>query len=349
MKNLINILLGKQQAVQAVEPYALPFLDVATEEDIYACFRLLLNRNPGQKEWYGHRQTAGKPLVEIVSKFLHSNEFRKRKLSSSSLVGSGHLIIDTLQGFRICISENDNVCGSLRENRIYESAVTDVVNRVLSEGMTFVDIGANIGYFSLLASGLVGESGRVYAVEPYPYNLKLLNFNLMLNACKNVEVLPFALAQKKGFLQYDDSAGNSGNVLALDSHLETMLDEVLVYAVRLDDVLANDTPINLIKMDIEGAEYLALQGMQRIVQQYRPVIISEVSEGFLQSVSNVPMQAYLQALSPDKSWRLAVIREAGRLEFCGGDIEVVMRHYQEGCEICMDIVAYPEEKRALLE
>lgn len=348
MKNLFNKLFGDQQVAPAPEPYARPFSDTASEEDVYACFRLLLNRNPGEKEWHGHRQTAGEPLADIVSKFLHSNEFRSRKLSSGSLADSGHQIIEAREGFRICISEHDKVCGSLRDSRDYETAVTAVVKKVLSAGMSFVDIGANIGYFSLLASQLVGDGGKVFAIEPYPYNLKLLNLNLMLNGCRNVEVLPFALAEKTGFLNYDDCAGNSGNVYALENSLEAMLDAVLVYAVRLDAVLTADKPVDLIKMDIEGAEYLALQGMQRTIRLDQPIIISELSEGFLRSVSNVSMQEYLQALLPDESWRLAIIRGVDELEFCGRDIDAVIRRFQEGCSICMDIVAYPEAKHELL-
>lgn len=345
---LLKMLFRQQDVVRRAEVYSRPFPLVASEDDIAACFRLLLNRNPGEKEWHGHRQTAGTPLVEIVSKFLHSNEFKSRKLSSSSLAESGHDIIDTLEGFRICISRDDKVCGSLRDSRDYEAAVTSIVKKVLSPGMSFVDIGANIGYFTLLASRLVGETGKVFAVEPYPYNLKLLNLNLMLNACSNVEVLPFALAEKKGFLNYDDSAGNSGNVFALEANLEAMLESVLVYSVRLDDVLASAKPIDLIKMDIEGAEYLAIQGMKRIIQQDRPIIISELSEGFLQSVSGVTMQDYLKTLLPDESWQLAIIRGVGELEFCGCDIDAVIRCFQEGCSICMDIVAYQAEKHEML-
>lgn len=348
MKTMLKKWLGCPTEISVVEPYARPFPDIAGEDDIAACFRLLLNRNPGEKEWHGHRQTAGTPLIEIVSKFLHSHEFKGRKLTGRPLQESGHEVVEVKEGFRICISRSDDVCGSLRSNGEYATEITSIVKKVLSPAMCFVDIGANIGYFTLLASRLVGQAGKVFAVEPYPYNIKLLNLNLMLSAYSNVEVLPFALAEKKGFLNYDDSAGNSGNVFALEANLEAMLESVLVYAVQLDEVLASDRPVDLIKMDIEGAEYLAIQGMRRIIQQDRPIIISELSEGFLQSVSGVTMQDYLHALLPDESWQLAIIRGVGELEFCGRDVDAVIRRFQDGCSICMDIVAYPAEKHELL-
>jgi len=309
---------------------------------------LLLNRNPGDKEWSGHRLTAGTDLQELVSKFLHSKEFKSRKQITSSLNETRHEIIETVEGFRICISKSDKVCGSLLDNRKYASAVTSIIKRVLSEGMSFVDIGANIGYFTLLASTIVKDSGNVFAIEPYPYNLKLLNINLMLNACRNVEVLPFALSNRKGFLNYDDNLGNSGNVFEIEPSIESMLDSVLVYAVRLDDLLASNQQVDLIKMDIEGAEYLALQGMQKLIERDQPIIISEFSVDFLRYVSHVSPQDYLSLLLQDKTYQLAVIRGVNNLEFCGRDMDKLIGLFNNGDSMCMDIVAYPMTRHALL-
>lgn len=330
-------------------PHARDFSEAASEDDIAACFRLLLGRNPGKKEWHAHRLTAGQPLAEIVTKFLSSNEFKGRKLSGTSLADSGHEVISTQHGFKICISAEDQVCATLRSGGSYEPAVTSVVRRVLAPGSRFVDIGANIGYFSVMAAMLVGEAGRVFAVEPYAYNLKLLTLNLKLNSCANVEILPFALSNERGLLNYDDSAGNSGQVFELGSELAALLDSVLVYAVALDDIMANETPIDLIKMDIEGAEHLALQGMQATVLRDRPIIISEVSEGFLQAVSGVSMETYLKALLLADDWELAVIGDVDKLHFCGRSIESVTQYFHQGQSICMDVVAFPSEKRAMLE
>jgi FkbM family methyltransferase len=345
---MLKTLFGWKRKVPDIEPYARAFTSAATEEDIYYCFRLLLNRNPGDKEWSGHRLTSGTDLQEIVSKFLHSNEFKNRKLVTSSLNETGHEIIETVEGFRICISTSDNVCTSLLDSRQYAPAVTSIVKRVLSEGMSFVDIGANIGYFTLLASTIVKDGGSVFAIEPYPYNLKLLNVNLMLNACQNVEVLPFALSDRKGFLNYDDSAGNSGNVFEIGPTIEYMLDSVLVYAVRLDDVLMSDQPVDLIKMDIEGAEYLAILGMQKLIKRDQPIIISEFSPDFLQSVSHVSPQDYLSLLLLDETYQLAVIRGVDNLEFCGRDMDKLINLFSHGDSMCMDIVAYPMTRHALL-
>jgi FkbM family methyltransferase len=338
----------KEAKVSDAEPCVRPFPSAATEEDVYYCFRLLLNRNPGEKEWSGHRTTAGTDLQEIVSKFLHSNEFKSRRLVTSSLNGTMHEIIETMEGFRICISKEDMVCGGLRGSGEYEPAVTSVVKRVLREGMTFVDIGANIGYFTLLASAIVRDGGKVFAVEPYHYNLKLLCINLQLNAVQNVEILPFALADRKGFLNYDNSAGNSGNVFKIGLTIESMLDSVLVYAVRLDNELVSDKPVDLIKMDIEGAEYLAVQGMQQLIERDKPIIISEFSADFLQSVSNASPQEYLSLLLQDETYQLAVIRGVDQLEFCGRDTEKLIGLFSQGESMCMDIVAYPIARHALL-
>lgn len=333
------------------EPYQRTYSDVATEEDIYYCFRLLLNRNPDKKEWYGHRQTIGTPLVEIVRKFLRSDEFNTYKLAGPPLIeASDHIIVNSLDGFRICIHQDDNVCGSLRENGEYEAEVTSVIKKILREGMTFVDIGANIGYFSVLASRLVRNTGRVVAVEPYPYNIKLLNLNLALNTADNVEILPFALSDRKGFMRYDDSAGNSGNIFALCAPEEIVrwLDSEIVYTVRLEDALERENPIDLIKMDIEGAEYLAIKGMKNLIREDQPIIITELFENCLQSVSKVSLQQYLDELL-EYDYRVAIIRGVDDLVFCGRDTTRIVKTFTEGRSNLMNVVAYPEHKEMFLK
>lgn len=335
------------QAEAVVAPYEREFPKTATEEDIYYCFRLLLDRNPGKQEWHGHQRTAGTDLHEIVTKFINSNEFKQRKLVTGSLAETGHVKVESKAGFQLYISAKDDVCGSLRDSGEYEADVTALLRKLLQEGMHFVDIGANIGYFSLLGAQLVGEQGRVVAIEPYPYNVKLLHLNCQLNQIQHVEILPYALAAQRSLMRYDDSAGNSGNIFAVNAEasLAEYLQAALVHTVRLDDVLATDKPVDVIKMDIEGAEYLALQGMQGIIQQSQPVIISELSEGFLQAVSAVSMQEYLECLLQDETYQLAIIRGVDALQPMGRDIAGVIEQFLSLEAMCMDIVAYPLAKQ----
>jgi FkbM family methyltransferase len=332
---------------QGLEPWQRAQPLHATEEDIYHCFRLLLGRAPGRKEWYGHRLTAGTPLRDIVAKFLSSAEFKQRDLAVQGREASAHEIVD-LGDIRLWISTKDDVCGSLRTHRMYEPGVTSLVRRLLAPGMTFVDAGANIGYFSLLASTLVAETGRVLAVEPYPYNIKMLQANIGLNGRSNIEILPYALADRRGLVTYDDSAGNSGNVLSLDADLERLLGSCVVYAVRLDEVLPPTTRLDVIKMDIEGAEHLALKGMSGLLREHQPVIISELAQDYLRSISGVGLGEYMQALLLDETYALGIIREPDAIEPCGRGIDRVLDCYGQQESMCLDIVAFPDHKAALV-
>src|SRR5436190_10823798 len=81
---------------------------------------------------------------------------------------------------------------SLVEGGMWDPTISGLMTNVLRPGMTFVDAGANIGYFSVLGSQLVGPEGRVFAVEPDPLNLAILRANLERLGCSNVTVLPVA-------------------------------------------------------------------------------------------------------------------------------------------------------------
>ena len=347
MERVLGILRGAADKSLPVanETAAGPY--TATEADIRSCFKLLLGRSPSPKEWHGHRLSAGQQLQTVVNKFLSSAEFKSRDTSSLSMADTAHEIID-LDNLSICISSVDEVCGLLRTAKTYEPGVTAVIERVLSPGMTFVDIGANIGYFSVLASKKVANTGKVFAIEPYPYNIKLIQQNIALNQCDNVDVLPFALSKTKGFLSYDDSAGNSGNVGDLDSNFAKFLKSTIVYSMPLDELIDSATKVDLIKMDIEGAEYLALQGMQRIISEHAPIIISEISDEFLKRVSSVSLSEYLALLLGCEKYSIAVIKSPEEIITCGRDIQKVVDIYTDYASMCMDVVVYTADKQDLL-
>jgi len=280
-----------------------------------------------------------------VAKFLASPEFRSRKLRVASLDVSEHEFVSA-QGVKLYISAEDKVCGSLRSSGEYEPGVTDLLRRLLKPGMNFVDIGANIGFFSLIASKIVGDRGRVFAVEPYPYNVKMLLANLALNGCNNVEVLPFAASRESHLYRYDDSAGNSGQIFRTGGDAAGLLEQCLVYAMPLDRLIPKAIAVDVIKMDIEGAEFLARHGMQRICSEDRPIVISEVAADFLRDVSKVSLRDFLGSLLIDETYRLAIVHADGPVERHGRNLEAVEAAYARSPAMCLDIVAYPADRDA---
>jgi FkbM family methyltransferase len=159
----------------------------------------------------------------------------------------------------------------IAEHKAYEVHVTALMNRTLRPGMTVVDVGANIGWFSVLASRLVGESGFVVAVEPGSNNLPLLRANLWRNRCHNALVLPVAAYAHTGHVQMMmNPEGGAGNWI--QPGLE---DAVLVPCARLDELL-DGRRVDVLKTDAEGSDDQAIRGLQETIARSPDItIISE--------------------------------------------------------------------------
>jgi FkbM family methyltransferase len=158
--------------------------------------------------------------------------------------------------------------------------------------MTVVDIGADIGYYTLLAAGLVGEAGRVIAFEPNTENCRLILLSLRKNGLRNVTLFPLGLSGQAGLAFFSTHLGSNGGILP--SEEATLLNPncVVIPTMRLDDLLA-ETPIHLLKLDTEGAEGLIVGGARAVIERDRPIISSEFSTEMLGRVSGLSGRAYL--------------------------------------------------------
>jgi len=148
----------------------------------------------------------------------------------------------------------------------YEPQETALVQAILKPGMTFVDVGANWGYFTMLAAHGVEKTGRIISLEPDPRLFPMLMENLEINRLHQVTALQIAAGSKSGWLTlagFDESHGNFGLSRVVD-HSPRVDRTFRVAAQSLDEVFHQENlkAIDLVKMDIEGAEGLALQGMQ---------------------------------------------------------------------------------------
>jgi len=157
----------------------------------------------------------------------------------------------------------------------YERELVQLMKRTLKSGMTVLDVGANIGYFSALASGLVGDSGQVHAFEPMPQNLSRLRQNL--SSFRWAHPYPYAVgnATGKAVIYFNESEAGWASLL-ISNDLKRR-DEIDV--IRLDDWVRDHgvNRIDFMKMDIEGGEFHALQGAQEMLSRFRPVIVAELN------------------------------------------------------------------------
>ena len=323
-------------------PSAMEFNDKSTEKDIYYCFRLLLGRNPSEVEWKGHKSLAGNDLKDVVSNYLTSPEFKSRKLGTLS--NTEHVLVD-LKDYKMYVSLSDTAVGlTIYRTKSYEPHVTKAITEKLKSGMVFVDIGANIGYFSLLAANLIGPDGKVLAFEPYQYNVKLLYLNARINGFENIEINPCALADKRSLFAYDNMASN-GVISELNADLDTLLSTTLVSSVTIDEVLQNANRMDIIKIDVEGAEYLALSGGNKLLKRHRPIIYSEFAPPSLQVVSKVSAETYLRLLLVDDNYNISVLDTSGDFIDCKRDINKVIKCFEDAASDHIDLVAYPIDKQ----
>jgi FkbM family methyltransferase len=141
-----------------------------------------------------------------------------------------------------------------------------------------LDIGAAAGYYTLLATRLVGPTGRVIAFEPDPVNLRYLRAHVRQNRLTNVSVLPIAIADSKGTARFGGGTGTgTGRICGHGSHE--------VFLERLDDLAEREALApHHIKIDVEGSEPAVLRGGEQLIRRCRPTIFLSTHEGIVPGV-----------------------------------------------------------------
>ena len=157
----------------------------------------------------------------------------------------------------------------------------------LRKGAVFLDIGANIGAYTLIGSKLVGENGKVFAFEPVGNIRETLNTNISTNNLKNITVIDQAVYDKNIDLELFISNKKNKGMSSIYRHSQESGEKETVKAIKIDDfVKLNNVPkIDLIKLDIEGAELNAILGMTKTIHRFHPTFIMEISDDILENSS----------------------------------------------------------------
>ena len=185
--------------------------------------------------------------------------------------------VETEWGVLILPSTDEVILPALRNTPVWEPGETALVRSWLGSGMTFVDIGAHVGYYTLLASRLVGPGGLVVAFEPSPRNHELLLAMVWRNQLTNVACFPWAVGAENGVVDLYLDPTNTGDNRVFGSQAER--GSVPVRRVALDALAVLRPPIDVVKMDVQGAEPDVVRGMEtllaaspraRVVLEYWP-------------------------------------------------------------------------------
>ncbi len=164
----------------------------------------------------------------------------------------------------------------------YELDVQRLFTKIVRTGSIVYDVGGYIGFYSLLAGRLTGSSGRVYAFEPFPKNIERLKLHILLNKMQDrVFCIPKAVSDKTGKALYRDLGRDDyACFVDVESYEDNHLTKAstIVDTISLDEFVFREDHLapNLIKIDVEGGELKVLLGAQRLLKEFKPVIICEL-------------------------------------------------------------------------
>ncbi|MFI4989574.1 MAG: FkbM family methyltransferase [Solirubrobacterales bacterium] len=225
-----------------------------------------------ERAWQGvsrlqHSSEAGRRIVETATRPLRYRDMRVMR--------------GRMQGARI------NLGGSyLRYLKgDAEPEVQEALAELVKPGQTVYDVGANIGFFTILCSRLVGPQGKVYAFEPIPQNLATLRHNIALNGLDNVTIVEKALSSSTGTAEMFVSPWSAFHSLNVEGATKQEdhgpeVGEITVQTVTLDEFVQGEgvRAPDLVKIDVEGAELIVVAGMRETLRSVKPLLLCELHD-----------------------------------------------------------------------
>ncbi|MGI8684827.1 MAG: FkbM family methyltransferase [Acidimicrobiales bacterium] len=214
----------------------------------------------------------------------------------------------------------------------WEVEESDQLRAFLKPGMTFVDVGAHVGYMTLLGARAVGPSGRVIAVEASPANVELLRANVAANGATNVEIVSAAASDRTGTVTLSLSPWNTGDNRA---YLVPEMERIEVPAVRLDDVVPADAHVDVVKLDTQGTDHRAVRGMEATLARCRPVLLAEFWPPTITELGDDPLAVLAQYADMGYQVRVLGHPEDGPVPTPAEVVEAAVSRHGEFCNLVL--------------
>jgi len=234
--------------------------------------RVIKNKN--QYQYYSKfykKQNRSKKLFHLFFYFLY------KTIREYALFTTNNII--TTNGYKIKTIHNDiGISEELRIFKIHEPLTTELIKNIVKEGMICIDLGSNLGYYTLLESKLVGNSGKVIAFEPSPVTYEHFKKNLEINQTTNVDHFNIALGDTNGKVKFLVSK-LSNWCRVVDDSTTTFDDNVIKVPMLTLDTFSSEHQLNkidFIRMDIEGYELKAYSGMTQVIKKFKPDLYIEI-------------------------------------------------------------------------
>jgi FkbM family methyltransferase len=221
-------------------------------------------------------------LLDIREKWIisniHKRELVKNNKWNANFTNDNKFIFNLNNSVKINLYK-DSVLSKLIYEGNFELDEISFVNNTLKDGDVFIDIGSNIGLFSLIASNLVGRNGKVISFEPSPKTFKRLEENIELNELQNVKLNNIGLSDKKGTLKLhvSENGHDAWDTFATDINNIKYQNSIEVNINTLDNEIENIgvNNIKLIKIDVEGWEKFVLLGAIETIKKFSPILLIE--------------------------------------------------------------------------
>ncbi len=190
-----------------------------------------------------------------------------------------------VNGYKLKSIPNDRgISLELLKFNTHEPLSTKLISRELKKGMVCIDLGGNIGYYTLLESNRVGNSGKVICIEPSPLNYRYLKKNLEMQNSSNVETHNFACGDINGEINFLISKNSNTCRTIPEEEPIPNGEQVIKVPIRKLDSFLEENPlqkIDFLRTDVEGYELQVFEGARKTIQQFKPMIQIEVHPDYL--------------------------------------------------------------------
>lgn len=171
----------------------------------------------------------------------------------------------------------------------YEAANLQILKSVCKPGSVVIDLGANVGWFTLAAANIAGPTGAVFSFEPAPEIFTRLSRNVALNQNQtraSITLINKAVGETNGNIPFYESTGGNSGLSSMRNINTSCREPITVPVIALDEMLGSLPPVTLIKLDIEGAEMKALHGMRELIARDKPMLMIELTDKFLREMGS---------------------------------------------------------------
>jgi len=210
--------------------------------------------------------------LAILLGFLNS---RISRYKLDKLIPDKHYLV-RCPGGKIYLNLREAISERAKFIGYYEYQKTNLFKKIVKPGMTILDIGTNKGYYSLLSAKIMDDKGEILSFEPHPENCYWIKKSISVNGYKSIKLFQIALFNKNGEMRLFEGAKSGHHSLVRNKDLGS----ITIQTKKLDAILAEEKiiKVDLIKIDVEGAEIQVLDGANKLLAKQSPKLLIDIHD-----------------------------------------------------------------------